>query len=106
MTADKAESQSFAPNRSKRPSKVAVDRQGLKVVRGLDPLPDGRTHLVGNARVVPGALECLAELGWRRAEAVRAPDGARPSRRFHINPRLAAGAVQAARGRPSLQGGR
>ena len=41
-------------------------------------------------RVVQGALECLAELGWIRPEAVRAPDGGRPTVRFHLNPRLRA----------------
>ena len=35
-----------------------------------------------------GALECLEELGWIRPEAVRAPDGGRPTVRFHLNPRL------------------
>jgi Protein of unknown function (DUF3987) len=48
-------------------------------------------------RVVQGALEGLAELGWLRAEAVRIPDGGRPSVRFHINPRVAAGAAGAGR---------
>jgi hypothetical protein len=48
-------------------------------------------------RVVQGALEGLAELGWLRAEAVRIPDGGRPSMRFHINPRVAAGAAGAGR---------
>jgi putative DNA primase/helicase len=42
-------------------------------------------------RVVQGALEGLAELGWIRAEAVRARDGGRPTVRFRINPRLLAG---------------
>ena len=41
-------------------------------------------------RVVQGALECLEELGWIRPQAVRAPDGGRPTVRFHLNPRLAA----------------
>ena len=41
-------------------------------------------------RVVQGALECLQELGWIRPEAVRAPDGGRPTVRFHLNPRLRA----------------
>jgi len=41
-------------------------------------------------RVVQGALECLAELGWIRPEAVRATDGGRPTVRFHLNPRLRA----------------
>ena len=30
-------------------------------------------------RVVQGALECLEELGWIRPEALRAPDGGRPT---------------------------
>ncbi len=42
-------------------------------------------------RVVQGALEGLAELGWIRAEAVRARDGGRPTVRFRLNPRLPAG---------------
>jgi len=37
-------------------------------------------------RVVQGALECLEELGWIRAEAVRATNGGRPTVRFHVNP--------------------
>jgi len=41
-------------------------------------------------RVVLGALECLEELGWIRPEALRAPDGGRPTVRFHLNPRLRA----------------
>jgi len=41
-------------------------------------------------RVVQGALECLEELGWIRPEALRAPDGGRPTVRFHLNPRLRA----------------
>jgi putative DNA primase/helicase len=48
-------------------------------------------------RVVQGALACLAELGWLRSDAVRAPDGGRPSVRFHPNPRLAAGAARVGR---------
>jgi hypothetical protein len=40
----------------------------------------GLTELRG----VQGALECLEELGWIRAKAVRVPDGGRPSVRFHI----------------------
>ena len=42
-------------------------------------------------RVVQGALEGLAELGWLRPEAVRTPAGGRPTVRFRINPRLLAG---------------
>ncbi len=42
-------------------------------------------------RVVQGALECLEELGWIRAEAVRATSGGRPTVRFHVNPRRLAG---------------
>ena len=41
-------------------------------------------------RIVQGALECLEELGWIRPEALRAPDGGRPTVRFHLNPRLCA----------------
>ena len=33
-----------------------------------------------------------ASKSWIRPEALRAPDGGRPSVRFHLNPRLAAGA--------------
>ncbi len=52
-------------------------------------------------RVVQGALECLEELGWIRPEAVRAPDGGRPTVRFHLNPRLRAdGPPRARRVRP------
>ncbi len=42
-------------------------------------------------RVVQGALEGLAELGWLRPEGVRARDGGRPTVRFRLNPRLLAG---------------
>ncbi len=42
-------------------------------------------------RVVQDALACLEECGWLRSDAVRAPDGGRPSVRFRINPRLLAG---------------
>jgi hypothetical protein len=43
--------------------------------------------------VVPPAsrCDCLAELGWIRAEAMRARDGGRPTVRFRLNPRLPAG---------------
>jgi len=52
-------------------------------------------------RVVQGALECLQELGWIRPEALRAPDGGRPTVRFHLNPRLRADRPPRARpGRP------
>ena len=52
-------------------------------------------------RVVHGALECLEELGWIRPEALRAPDGGRPTVRFHLNPRLRAdGHPRARRVRP------
>ncbi len=52
-------------------------------------------------RVVQGALECLEELGWIRPEALRAPDGGRPTVRFHLNPRLRAdGHPRARRVRP------
>src|SRR5260370_28472982 len=42
-------------------------------------------------RVVQDALACLEECRWLRSDAVRAPDGGRPSVRFPINPRLLAG---------------
>jgi len=42
-------------------------------------------------RIVQGALEGLEELGWIRAEAMRARDGGRPTVRFRLNPRLPAG---------------
>jgi hypothetical protein len=42
-------------------------------------------------RVVQGALEGLADLGWLRPEAVRVREGGRPTVRFRINPRLLAG---------------
>src|SRR5229473_919068 len=42
-------------------------------------------------RIVQGTLEGLEELGWIRAEAVRARDGGRPTVRFRLNPRLPAG---------------
>ncbi len=52
-------------------------------------------------RVVQGALECLQELGWIRPEALGAPDGGRPTVRFHLNPRLRAEATN----RPDRLGG-
>ena len=51
-------------------------------------------------RVVQGALEGLAELGWLRPDAVRPPDGGRPTVRFRINPRLLAGRHDRARNVP------
>ncbi len=39
-------------------------------------------------RVVQAALEGLTALGWLRPEAVRGPDGGRPSVRYRTNPRL------------------
>jgi hypothetical protein len=42
-------------------------------------------------RVVQGALDGLAELGWLRPEAVRASNGGRPTVRFRISPQLLAG---------------
>src|SRR6266851_7280692 len=42
-------------------------------------------------RIVQGTLEGLEELGWIRAEAMRARDGGRPTVRFRLNPRLPAG---------------
>ena len=51
-------------------------------------------------RVVQGALEGLAELGWLRPEAVRTPAGGRPTVRFRINPRLLAGRHERSRSVP------
>jgi len=48
-------------------------------------------------RIVQGALDGLAELGWIRAEVIRAEDGGRPALRFHINPRLHAGGTEQSR---------
>jgi len=49
---------------------------------------------------VQDALACLAECGWLRSDAVRAPDGGRPSVRFRINPRLLAGRHERSRKGP------
>ena len=51
-------------------------------------------------RVVQGALACLADLGWLRSDAVRTPDGGRPTVRFRINPRLLAGRHDRSRNAP------
>ena len=60
-----------------------------------------RAACVSVLGVVQGALDCLADLGWLRPEAVRPGDGGRPSVRFHTNPRLATLARGPARGRRS-----
>jgi hypothetical protein len=57
-------------------------------------------------RVVQGALEGLAELGWLRPEAVQVRDGGRPTVRFHINPRLLAGRHERSRNVPLRRGSR
>src|SRR5712691_3347810 len=54
-------------------------------------VPPGVDRFDGALGLVQGALECLQELGWIRPEALRAPDGGRPSVRLYLNPRLAAG---------------
>src|SRR6058998_3656684 len=56
--------------------RLAVDDPRLLAERVTEP------------RVVQGALECFQELGWIRPEALRAPDGGRPTVRFHLNPRF------------------
>ena len=48
-----------------------------------------------------GALECLEELGWIRPEALRAPDGGRPTVRFHLNARLCAEGASPSAPRPA-----
>src|SRR5712692_8177369 len=77
-------------------ARVAAALLAAKLTHGRLPSPFTAREVYRNewtglteARVVQGALECLADLGWLRPEAVRAPDGGRPSVRFS---RLAAGA--------------
>ena len=93
-------------------ARVAAALLAAKLTHGGLPSPFTAREVYRNewtglteARVVQGALECLADLGWLRPEAVQAADGGRPSVRFHTNPRLAAGAMGPARGRRSPTGG-
>ena len=87
------------------PARVAAALLATKLTRGRLVSPFTAREVYRNewtglteARVVQGALECLEELGWIRPEAVRGAGG-RPTRRFHLNPRL--GAVTAGRSRGS-----
>ena len=61
--------------------------------QGLQPTPFTARDVYRSAwtgltepRGVRRALEVLDELGWIRAEPVRALDGGRPTVRFHSNP--------------------
>ena len=89
-------------------ARVAAALLAAKLTHGRLPSPFTARDVYRNewtglteARVVQGALECLADLGWLRPEAGKAHDGGRPSVRFHINPRLGAGAVGTVRGHRS-----
>ena len=89
-------------------ARVAAALLAAKLTHGRLPSPFTAREVYRNEwtgltepRVVQGALECLADLGWLRPEVVRAHDGGRPSVRFHTNPRLAAGAVGTVRRRRS-----
>ena len=80
------------------PARVAAAVLATKITHGRLPSPFTARDVYRNEwagltepRVVQGALEGLAELGWIRAEAVRARDGGRPTVRFRLNPRLPAG---------------
>jgi putative DNA primase/helicase len=79
-------------------TQVAAALLAAQLTHGRLPSPFTARDVYRNAwtgltepRVVQGALEGLAELGWIRAKAVRARDGGRPTVRFRINPRLLAG---------------
>ena len=94
-------------------ARVAAALLAVKLTHGRLPSPFTARDVYRNEwtgltepRVVQGALACLEDLGWLRPEAVRAHDGGRSSVRFHINPRLAAGAAGAVRGGRSSKGGR
>jgi RES domain-containing protein len=86
-------------------AQVAAARLAAQLTHGRLPSPFTARDVYRNEwtgltepRVVQGALAYLEELGWLRSEAVRIPDGGRPSVRFHPNPRLAAaGAAGAGR---------
>ena len=82
------------------PARVAAAVLASKLTRGRLVSPFTAREVYRNEwtgltepRVVQGALECLEELGWIRPEAVRGADGGRPTLRFHLNPRLGAGAA-------------
>ena len=86
------------------PARVAAALLATQLAHGRLPSPFTARDVYRNEwtgltepRVVQGALEGLAELGWIRAEAVRARDGGRPTVRFRLNPRLPAGAGMPAR---------
>jgi putative DNA primase/helicase len=79
-------------------AQVAAALLAVQLAHGRLPSPFTARDVYRNAwtgltepRVVQGALEGLAELGWLRSEAVRTPAGGRPTVRFRINPRLLAG---------------
>ena len=87
------------------PARVAAALLATKLTRGRLVSPFTAREVYRNewtglteTRVVQGALECLEELGWIRPEAVRGGDGGRPTLRFHLNPRLGAGAAGRSRG--------
>ena len=89
-------------------ARVAAALLATKLTHGALPRPFTARDVYRNewtglteGRVVQGALDCLADLGWLRLEAVRPSDGGRPSVRFHTNPRLATRARGPARGRGS-----
>jgi hypothetical protein len=79
-------------------AQVAAALLAVQLAHGRLPSPFTARDVYRNAwtgltepRVVQGALEGLAALGWLRSEAVRTPAGGRPTVRFRINPRLLAG---------------
>jgi hypothetical protein len=79
-------------------ARVAAGVLATKISRGRLASPFSAREVYRNEwagltepRVVQGALECLAELGWLRSEIVSAREGGRPTARFHINPRLRGG---------------
>ena len=64
----------------------------------------GRDRVHADCSGIAGAFARTdAELGWIRPEAVRAPDGGRPTVRFHLSPRLRADGPP--RARPVRPGG-
>ena len=93
------------------PARVAAALLATKLTRGRLVSPFTAREVYRNewtgpteARVVQGALECLEELAWIRPEAVRVGDGGRPTLRFHLNPRLGAGAARRSSGRRTPPG--